>query len=252
MGVMRTPRPADVWRIVRAFADWPRLLSDYAALTSPARQYALRAGRLIETHGLDRADVATLFVIFGREEYGRIPRDAAVLDLGANIGAFAVFAAQQGARVYSFEPEPSNYRLLFRNVPPSVSTFDVAVTGRKERRRLFLRSSPSHSLYERRADESSLGVECIPLEVAIRRCDLEKVDLLKLDVEGSEYEILYSASDALLAVNEIRMEYHQLPGKCPPNWHIHELRNYLAGLGLAPILFRPLTDTSGIAWFRRN
>ena len=248
---MRPPNLSEVFRIARAFEDWPRFLGDYAGLTSPARKYKLRAGRVIETHGLDRNDVATLFVIFGRQEYGRLPHDAVVLDLGANIGAFAVYAAQQGAQVYSFEPEPSNYRLLVRNVPPSVKTFEVAVTGRFERRRLFVRSSPSHSFHDRRAAKGAIMVDCVSLGTAVEQCDVDEVDLLKLDVEGSEFEVLYGAPEALAAVNEIRMEYHLVMGNSEP-WRIDELRTYLASLGFSNTLLRPMSRASGIAWFSRN
>jgi FkbM family methyltransferase len=251
-GAVRPPRPNEIGRIVRAFVDWPRFLGDYAGLTSPARRYRLRTGRVIETHGHERSDAATLFVIFGRREYGRLRDKAVVLDVGANIGGFSVYAAQHGAQVYSFEPEPSNYRLLLRNVPPAVKTFEVALTDRVERRRLFVRSSPSHSLYERGAEHGSVVVDCLSLGAAIERCGLPEVDLLKLDVEGGEYEILYGASDALSAVNEIRMEYHHFAGRTAPGWRIEELQAYLAGLGFSNSLLRPTTGTSGIAWFRRR
>jgi FkbM family methyltransferase len=248
---VRPPSFSEVFRIVRAFGDWPRFLGDYAGLSSPARSYKLRTGRVIETHGVDRNDVATLFAIFGRQEYGRLPDDAVVLDVGANIGGFALYAAQRGAHVYSFEPEPSNYRLLLRNVPPSVKTFEVAVTDRVGRRRLYIRSSPSHSLHERRAAKGSAMVDCVPLGTAIAQCELDEVDLLKLDVEGSEFEILYGAPEALSAVNEIRMEYHHFMGARAP-WRIAELRTYLAGLGFSNTLLHPTGRTSGIAWFRRT
>ncbi len=249
---MRPPSPADISRIVHTFVDWPRFLGDYAGLTSPACRYTLRSGRMIETHGLDRADAATLFVIFGKQEYGVLPNDAAVLDIGANIGGFSVYAAQQGARVYSFEPESSNYKLLRRNVPQSVETFRLAVTGRTERRRLFVRTSPSHSLYERSPKEGSAIVNCVSLAAAFDRCELDEIDILKLDVEGGEYEILYAASEVLSAVREIRMEYHHFVGDTDPRRRIEELHSYLVGLGFSKTLLRPISPISGIAWFRRG
>jgi FkbM family methyltransferase len=247
---MRPPRPTELFRIIRAFADWSRLLSDYAGVRSPAPRYELRSGRIVETHAVDRADVATLFVIFGRLDYGRVPDEAVVLDIGANIGAFAVYAAEQGAHVYSFEPEPSNYSLLLRNVPPSVKTFEAAVTGRVERRSLFVRSSPAHSLYDPRSEEDSLMVDCVSLGAAMEGCGLHEVDLLKLDAEGSEYEILYGGAEALSAVKEIRMEYHHLTGT-PPDWRIEGLQVYLGELGFSRTLLRPINEACGTAWFRR-
>ena len=43
------------------------------------------------------------------------PREALILDIGAHIGGFAIAAAERGARVWRFEPDPENVRLLIEN-----------------------------------------------------------------------------------------------------------------------------------------
>ena len=93
-------------------------------------------------------------------------------------------------------------------------------------------------------------VDCVSLGAAIERCELDEVDLLKLDAEGSEYEILYGGAEALSAVKEIRMEYHHLTGT-PPDWRIEGLQVYLGELGFSRTLLRPINEGCGTAWFRR-
>ena len=39
-------------------------------------------------------------------------KDGAVIDIGANIGAYSIFAALHNAIVYAYEPEPNNFNLL--------------------------------------------------------------------------------------------------------------------------------------------
>jgi tRNA/tmRNA/rRNA uracil-C5-methylase (TrmA/RlmC/RlmD family) len=39
-----------------------------------------------------------------------------VLDIGANIGVFTLYAAKQGAQVYAYEPMPPTYGVLQQNV----------------------------------------------------------------------------------------------------------------------------------------
>ena len=54
-----------------------------------------------------------------------------VLDLGANIGAFAKQASSKGAKVFCYEPEPNNFVLLEKNSPDSYNTRS-AVVGKSE------------------------------------------------------------------------------------------------------------------------
>lgn len=55
------------------------------------------------------------------------------LDLGANIGAFAIYCALRGAVAHCYEPEPDCYQLLLANIPWSTSAgwraYDEAVTS---------------------------------------------------------------------------------------------------------------------------
>ena len=63
-----------------------------------------RKGLRINLSG-NRYDLITVFVIFIRKDYGDIRYDAVVLDIGANIGVFALYCAHQGAsRVIAVEP----------------------------------------------------------------------------------------------------------------------------------------------------
>ena len=69
--------------------------------------------------------------------------------------------------------------------------------------------------------------------------------LLKLDCEGAEYDILFSAAPLELSrVREIRMEYHSGPDA--------ELRTYLESAGFEITFFRPDSASTGSIWARRE
>ena len=98
----------------RAFAVFERpleVLWCYARKQRPARGYVdTRRGLRIHLSG-DPADVVTVFVIFARLDYGRLAPGIVAVDVGANIGVFALFAAASGARrVLAFEPSAESYR----------------------------------------------------------------------------------------------------------------------------------------------
>jgi FkbM family methyltransferase len=186
-----------------------------------------------------------LVVVFGKRDYGLPEPGALVVDIGANIGAFSVAALQRGCEVYAFEPEPSNFELLRVNAPEA-EAYPFAVTRTGGRRKLYVRDSPSHSLYPR-GPEPAVEIESISLADVMNR--LERVDLLKLDIEGGEYEVLYGAQ--LERVREIRMEYHHFADNPDPQLRFDALRRYLENTGFALVLHRPISQMSGIAWFCR-
>lgn len=136
---------------------------------------------------------------------------ANVLDLGANIGAFAALCVQYGAeRVVAVEPEPTNYELLRRNVAkwgPKVETIKGAVGARDERLRVIGEAGTAYTVADdNRSDGTTTTAQ--PLASLIAMFDLP-ITLLKCDVEGAEYEAFLSCPIAAFQrVDRIAMEWH--------------------------------------------
>lgn len=177
----------------------------------------LRSGLDIE--GAPGALVVALYKeVFYKDVYrlraDPLPPAATVVDIGANIGLFALYAAsaQRAARVFAFEPFPASFALLERNAArnrlPAIVPVPLAVAGGAGVRQLHLQGRHGvHSLFGTAG--AAVAVECVTLAEAFARCDIERCDFLKLDCEGAEYEILLAAPSALYArVDRIALEYH--------------------------------------------
>ncbi|MBI2587382.1 FkbM family methyltransferase, partial [Candidatus Amesbacteria bacterium] len=143
------------------------------------------------------------------------PRDRVVV-IGAQIGVYSVLAAKKAYRgkIFSYEPYQENFALLKENVAlnhlKNVRMFKMAVSGTAGKKMLYVSRSNTgaHTLFP---DSRKKGVEIITttLEKLISDNKLAVIDLLKIDVEGSEYEIILSASDRTLKkIRRIIMEYH--------------------------------------------
>lgn len=241
------------WWFVRVFLLFRRpfrFLAHYLLQTSPAGGVVeLRDGTRIYLSGHPH-DVITLFVIFVREDYGRLERAATVVDIGANIGAFALYAARSGARkVLAYEPNTASFRCLERNVQANrveaiVAARRFAVAGRAGQQ---VRFPVAPSVYSRIARDGEAGefetVRTTSLAEILERDAPQGIDLLKLDCEGAEYDILFESQAALARVREIRMEYHL--GRSG------ELIEFLRRCGFEIALFRPDGASSGNLWARK-
>jgi hypothetical protein len=65
----------------------------------------------------DSSDIVTVYLIFCRRDYGLIMKGSTVVDIGANIGLYSVYAAMNGAAaVYAYEPCTESYGLLEKNI----------------------------------------------------------------------------------------------------------------------------------------
>lgn len=144
-----------------------------------------------------------------------IKRDDIVLDIGAHIGAFSILAAKSAAngRVFAYEPNKQNYSLLLENKRLNqiynLSTFNYAVSDKKGCIELFIgKLSSMHSIY-RKNHKGSIKVKSSTLKDVFKTNNLKKVDYLKIDAEGSEYNILLNAPKFILRkVDKIVIEYH--------------------------------------------
>lgn len=207
----------------------------------------LRDGTALHLSGHPH-DAVTVFVILARRDYGTVLAGGVVVDIGANIGIFSVYAAKQGARkVVAFEPNSASYDLLTLNVEKNdladtISTHRAAVTAETGQEVMIPRQASPYNA-TRRNKKNGECVQTTSLKDIVR--DIGPIDLLKLDCEGAEYEILLQADeDVLLSIAAIRMEYH---AGC-----FRGLTEYLARYGLVRSYHHAHGPISGTAWFERK
>jgi len=133
-----------------------------------------------------------------------IPDAPVVIDLGANAGFFSLFAfhVRPMARCFSFEPMPENFTLLQNHQRQqehlSWRIFNQAVSSKGGTARLVCpeKSGPATTASlvstDRESGQRTIEVIVRPLQEILAQETGGACDWLKIDVEGSEYDILYS------------------------------------------------------------
>lgn len=141
-----------------------------------------------------------------------IPPDSVVVDVGANVGVFSLYAARTARQVYALEPSSANFSLLRSNTGGASNVLPVklACGGADGEASLDVSSDPvSFSLASASGSNSRETVEVISLGTLFARYNIERCDFLKLDCEGCEFEIILATEPALLRrIDRIVMEYH--------------------------------------------
>ncbi len=149
-------------------------------------------------------------VFQGEYEMGvHIPRGGKILDLGANYGAFALWAAHRwpGTLIESYEPHPEVYKECAKNVAAydqiTVHNWGIGEAGTR-----VLNEGPNNEgerSFHGILNANDLGgVECIVKDPLT----LPDCDLLKMDIEGCEMEVLGPLMLAGRRPAAIMLEYH--------------------------------------------
>lgn len=125
------------------------------------------------------------------------------IDVGANCGIATIILAKQNPNsiIYSFEPDPSVYKVLEENIKlnnlSNVILFNKAMC-RKETKTIELCLHPNYSggnttCAEKTVFGNNTIVECVSFDEIIDKYKISTIELLKIDCEGAEYEILYES-----------------------------------------------------------
>jgi FkbM family methyltransferase len=175
-----------------------------------------------------------------------------IIDVGANFGVFAVWAARRyhPTRLVCVEPSAEAVAILREalhlNGLADATVVAAACAGKSGSAPLYSRGEQvMNSLFARDNYGSSFrplaDVRTISLDDLFRDCGLNRCDLLKIDCEGAEYEILLAASTSTLAsVQAIVLEYHLGMNQHDPQ----ELQQHLQRHGFT-VEIGPLEDAEG-------
>jgi FkbM family methyltransferase len=118
-----------------------------------------------------------------------------VIDIGANIGDVSNYFASKGCTVNSYEPNPSCVDFLkmrFKKIP-NVTIFEGAVSNYDGHATFFVttNSSLSSSLINRNKEYQTTEVQTKVFNItSILMSSASKIKLIKIDIEGAEYDLL--------------------------------------------------------------
>lgn len=148
-----------------------------------------------------------------------------VIDIGGNIGMASIYLAKKYPflKIYAFEPVKQNYENFLKNIELNninkdiIKVFNLAIT--KDRRDVILTlhfsNSGASNIYNHFRDSSKLisnndiSIKSITFDDIFSNNNISKCKLLKIDCEGAEYEILYSANvENLKNCEYMRGEFH--------------------------------------------
>ena len=140
----------------------------------------------------------------GKAEYYLPPKlqPEVILDIGSNIGASILFFHEQfpAARIYGFEPNPETFRVLQKNVGllPSIEVFNYGLGAADGIISVpfdgadFSRFMSKDKTADWSGPLSPTSCQIKHAGDVVRNLGLTKVDLIKIDCEGAEYDVLTS------------------------------------------------------------
>jgi FkbM family methyltransferase len=147
-------------------------------------------------------------------------RDEVYVDIGANVGMYAIYAGVIGARVFAFEPESLNYAELNKNIFVNglhgrVTAYCIAISDAADVSVLHLSgfsiAGSHHDFGENRWDRDMIiggryvernsrpqqGCVSFSLDELVSRQVLPPPNHLKIDVDGFEYKVIRGATNTL-------------------------------------------------------
>lgn len=138
--------------------------------------------------------------------------DKVILDLGANIGLFAIHVAPWAERIVCLEPTPSHFKLLEQLTSEFKNIERVQVAIAPKDGKVTFYTEPNNTTMNSLIPRSggSFQVEGYSLKTIMDKFNLQNVDFIKMDIEGSENIVLNdeTVSHIINHVPKILIEFH--------------------------------------------
>lgn len=194
--------------------------------------------------------VVTYQEIFINQLYNFKPRQGKdiILDCGANMGLSVLYLSLNypSHQIYAFEPDNQVFEILCENVSTfnlkNVKLFNKAVWDKKETLKFYTDGGLGGRVLSAYESQEPTSVDAVRLVDYLS----EKVDFLKLDIEGAEGVVLRDCASKLQEVGSIFFEYHNDITR-PQN--LHELLDIVKNAGFhyylkeSSVRLNPFNDT---------
>ena len=134
----------------------------------------------------------------------KVAKGDVFLDVGAHIGKYAVPIAKivgENGLVIAVEPHPTNYKTLLENIRlnglKNVIALNIAAWSENRKMTLFIGDKPGHHSAKKDFGRGSIIVKAKALDNVLNELKVERVNWIKIDVEGAEFEVLNGLQNTL-------------------------------------------------------
>lgn len=211
-----------VFELLTGVRNWPTVLRIFLGKEDGQVRWLKLRKRGVEMGVRSRMDAWSVKETFLDQFYTKhgmqLEANWVVVDIGAAIGEFTVYAAKAAplGQVFAFEPYGESYALmvenLHRNAVENVTAAQVAIWHEAGELALDLRQGEplqAPSLAGELTAHSHNKIRSITLADFFKTSGVAQVDLLKLDCEGAEFPILLNLpTDLWERIQRIVLEYH--------------------------------------------
>jgi FkbM family methyltransferase len=173
----------------------------------------------------------------------RIKEGDVVVDGGAFVGAFAIYAAKivgERGKVIAFEPDKYNYNILLKTIRlnklMNIIPLNKGLWCKSATLRFRSSNGENSSLFFEDSQSSDIiDVDVVSLDDELSALKIRKLDFIKMDIEGAELEAIKGAKD-LLENNDVNLaiaSYHIIDG-VPTYFKLREIlssMNYYSEIG---------------------
>jgi FkbM family methyltransferase len=152
-----------------------------------------------------------------------LKQDMVCLDLGSNIGYYAVIESNivgQSGKIFAIEPSPVNFPILKVNLENqkknNFSTHNIAIGDKNEDMEFIISSKSNWSKIRMNnekinPEDKIIKIPVKTLDSFVQENDIKKIDILRMDVEGFEYNIILGANKILEKFKpKIFVEIHKM------------------------------------------
>jgi|TARA_Y100001963_G_C6791737_1_gene455858 FkbM family methyltransferase len=125
-----------------------------------------------------------------------ISKDKNVIDIGAAVGMYSFFFSQCGKHVYSFEAVPPVFKQLQITCEKTdnISAYNLAVSNHSGRSSFFVDDKRlSNSSFQNLVDGQEIEVDVVTVD----SMDFKNVGFIKIDTEGTEFEVIEGAKQTI-------------------------------------------------------
>lgn len=222
-------------KAIRTISNWHLFFLHRLGLIKGTVIYKFRNGAKLRLK--TKSDIGCIGAVwFHRDDYTpkdmEIKKGDIIIDVGAHIGAFSLYAATRAknVKVHSYEPFKKSFDQLKKNIQLNnlqklIKIFNLGVYGKKGPQIFYIKLDHvmDSSLFIK--NEQKEIINCTTLKDIFNSNKIKKCNFLKMDCEGAEFEILYNTpKEYLKKIHKIAMEYHDIDKK---NLNHKQLKKFL-------------------------